>query len=232
MPGKGGITHRVAYAYAYAYAVAIRLNRSRACYAALGGDAMNLLRWLTVATVCGLLFLLFFVSLTPSVEASNARGVARGVTRGVAPPVVHVAGYDAVTIVSLLNLRQAPSLQARVLLRLSYGARLRVHGYTAHWLSVTTQSGLTGFVFGRDVHTLPIVQTAQPQQAKFVPPFLIVQVAAANLRTAPSLAAPVRLVLAARTLVALRAERGNWASVVTRSGIAGWIWRPLTRPVA
>jgi len=145
------------------------------------------------------------------------------------PTVVHVATYEVVVAVPLLNLRQTPRLQAPVLLRLAQGTALDVHGYTAHWLAVTTLAGQAGYVFIRDVRLLggrltPLhpVGARHPQ-----PPVLIVAVRAANLRAAPLLTAPVRAVLPAHTRVTVRATTGAWVEVTTASGLTGWLWRTL-----
>jgi N-acetylmuramoyl-L-alanine amidase len=155
-----------------------------------------------------------------------APSLAHAASRPAAQVVVHVATYDAVTTVRLLNLRTAPSLQARVLLRLPDGALLHVHGYTAHWLQVTTPSGVAGYVFGKDVRALPL---RRPVPVAFAAPFLVVGVQAANLRAAPSLTARVVLVLRSGATVSLHRESGSWAYVSTRSGVAGWMWRSLLR---
>ena len=137
-------------------------------------------------------------ALTPAVVQATPRPAAQA--------VVHGASYEAVTIVRLLNLRSAPSLQARVIVRLAEGAHLRVHGYTAHWLAVTTRSGIAGYVIGQDIRPLPIVRTPATSAPRllFRPPFLAVHVGAANLRSAPTTTAPVLQVLTAGTRVSLQ----------------------------
>ena len=145
------------------------------------------------------------------------------------PAVVHVATYEVVVAVPLLNLRQAPRLQAPVLLRLAGGTTLDVHGYTAHWLAVTTLTGQSGYVFIRDVRLLGVRLTPlHPANARRAGPIvLIVAVGAANLRVAPRLTAPVRAVLPAQTRVTVRATTGAWVEVTTVSGVTGWLWRTL-----
>ncbi len=178
---------------------------------------MSTRRYAAVAflATCGLIGM---VGVTPSLAHAAARPAAQA--------VVHVATYDAVTTVRLLNLRAAPSLQARVLLRLPNGAVLHVHGYTAHWLQVTTPSGVAGYVFGKDVRALPL---RRPAPVAFAAPFLVVGVQAANLRAAPALTARVVLVLRNGAEVSLHRESGSWAYVSTRSGVIGWMWRTLLR---
>lgn len=149
------------------------------------------------------------------------------------PTVVHVAAYEVVVAVPLLNLRQAPTLRAPVLLRLAAGTPLAVHGYTAHWLAVTTLAGPpgSGYVFGRDVRLpggrlIPLYPVARAPR----PAVLVVAVQAANLRAAPRTTAPVRAVLPAGARVTVRAVTGPWAEVTTASGLTGWLWRALTKP--
>jgi len=148
------------------------------------------------------------------------------------PTVVHVAAYEVVVAVPLLNLRQTPALGAPVLLRLAQGTPLAVHGYTAHWLAVTTRAGRAGYVVARDVRLpggrlIPLYPArARGQQAAV----LRVAVGAANLRAAPRLTAPVRAVLPARTRLIVRATAGAWVEVTTPSGVTGWLWRALARP--
>jgi len=145
------------------------------------------------------------------------------------PAVVHVATYAVVVAVPLLNLRQAPRLQAPVLLRLAGGTTLDVHGYTAHWLAVTTRAGQSGYVFTHDVRLpggrLTPLHPAGARRAG--PTVLIVAVGAANLRAAPRLTAPVRAVLRQHTRVTVRTTTGAWVEVTTASGLTGWLWRTL-----
>jgi len=151
------------------------------------------------------------------------------------PAVVHVAAYEVVVAVPLLNLRQTPAVQAPVLLRLAQGTPLAVHGYTAHWLAVTTRGGRAGYVIARDVRLpggrLIPLHPVHPAGARGPrPAVLLVAVGAANLRTAPRLTAPVRAVLVARTRLTVRAMAGAWVEVTTASGVTGWLWRALARP--
>lgn len=178
-------------------------------------------RCLTTLAACGLAGLMSFTPAITHAAAGRAGQV-----------VVHVATYEAVTTVRLLNLRAAPSLQARVILQLPNGATLRIHGYTAHWLQVATLSGVAGYVIGRDVRAIPSSMALKAPVSAYRAPFLVVNVSGAHLRTAPSLSATVRLVLGRGAVIALHATQGSWAEVTTRNGTSGWIWRALTRPLA
>ncbi len=147
------------------------------------------------------------------------------------PAVVPVATYEVVVAVPLLNVRQAPRLQAPVLLRLAGGTTLDVHGYTAHWLAVTTLTGQSGYVFTHDVRLpggrLTPLHPAGARRAQ--PTVLMVAVSAANLRVAPRLTAPVRALLPAHTRVTVHATTGAWVEVTTMTGVTGWLWRALAR---
>jgi hypothetical protein len=60
-------------------------------------------------------------------------------------------------------------------------------------------------------------------------PYATVTVAAANVRAAPTLAAPVIAVATGGTALALTCARSPWAYVETPSGITGWMRRDLLR---
>ncbi len=178
-------------------------------------------------------------------RASTPQGGARTAHPAPVGPVV-------ITTVDQLNLRQGPRLGATAIERLALGTRLRLRGYHVSWAAVVAPDGTDGYVLGRYVrrsgdvrarrtgmHAHVATRTSAPRRPgaaastqtspATTDAAVVVSVAAANVRAAPSLRAPVILSVVRDTRLTVRASRGDWLGVRVDTGLAGWIKSALTR---
>lgn len=133
-------------------------------------------------------------------------------------------------VVNLANVRTGPSLGAFIIQQEKTGSILEVTGFVKEWYQIKLSGGKVGFI-----HTSTVEKTneSQPTETKFKSAQGTIETTTSlsNIRSNPSLTAPVIQKVQQGTKIALIGENDEWFQVRLSSGYTAYVHKTVAKKV-
>lgn len=135
-------------------------------------------------------------------------------------------------VVNLANVRTGPSLGAFIIQQEKTGTILEVTGFVKEWYQVKLSGGKVGFIHKSTVQETN--ETPTPSQPKFTSVQGTIETTASisNIRSNPSLTAPIVQKVKQGTKIALTGENNEWFQVRLSSGYTAYVHKTVAKKIA
>jgi uncharacterized protein YgiM (DUF1202 family) len=132
--------------------------------------------------------------------------------------------------VNLANVRTGPSLGAFIIVQLKTGSILEVTGFVKYWYQVKLDSGKTGFIHQSTVEKASDNTPVQPGNSmKPASGMIEITASVANVRSGPSLDAPIVQKVKQGTKITLTGENSEWFQVRLSTGYTAYVHKSVAK---